>query len=102
AAKAAHDAGCRGATDVTGYGLLGHLRELLEASGCGAEIDVGSVPLLEGAREMAAAGFVPGGSRRNLEWVEPVVDRGAVDDLTVALLADAQTSGGLLVCWPRG
>jgi selenide, water dikinase len=101
AARAAHDAGCRAATDVTGYGLLGHLREMLEASGCAAEVNVTDVPVLDGTRQMAAEGVLPGGSRRNLEWVGEKLDRGVTDDVSVAVLADAQTSGGLLICWPE-
>lgn len=101
AADAAHDAGCRAATDVTGFGLLGHLREMLEASGCAATLFADRVPLLPGVRHFAEKGILPGGSRRNLEWVEPSLDRGDADDVTVAVLADAQTSGGLLLCWPK-
>jgi selenide,water dikinase len=84
------------ATDVTGFGLLGHLLKLCRASGVGAQIDAAAVPYLDGARESLEAGFVPGGSRRNLDWVRPHVDaRVGTDELL--LLADAQTSGGLLV-----
>jgi selenide, water dikinase len=100
AAEAAHDAGCRAATDVTGFGLLGHLREMLEASGCAATLFTDRIPLLPGVRHFAEKGILPGGSRRNLEWVDPWLDRGDTDDVTVAVLADAQTSGGLLLCWP--
>jgi selenide,water dikinase len=100
AAQAAHDAGCRAATDVTGFGLLGHLFELLAASGCGADVHVGAVPLLPGVRRFAERGILPSGSRRNLDWVAPALRRGSVDSVTVAILADAQTSGGLLICWP--
>jgi selenide,water dikinase len=100
AASAAHDAGCRAATDVTGYGLLGHLREMLDASSCGAHLDVAAVPVLEGALALARRGVLPGGTRRNLEWVTPVVDAPDVDEAVLAVLADAQTSGGLLLAWP--
>jgi selenide,water dikinase len=55
-----------------------------------------SIPVLDGVRELATAGFVPGGSARNLRWVEDRLDRGGVDDITVTLLGDAQTSGGLV------
>ena len=71
---------------------------MLRSSGVGARLDVAAVPLLEGARDAVRAGFVSGGTRRNLEWVQPFLDVGAgvsADDLL--LLADAQTSGGLLV-----
>jgi selenide, water dikinase len=96
AATAALRAGATGATDVTGFGLLGHLSQMARASGVGATVDAAAVPLLPHTRDLAAAGYVPGGSRHNLAWVADRVDRGPVDDLTVTLLADAQTSGGLL------
>ncbi len=96
AAAAALDAGATGATDITGFGLLGHLGRMAEESGVDATIDAGAVALLPGARALAEDGYVPGGSRRNLDWVAPHLDTGAVDELTVLLLADAQTSGGLL------
>ncbi len=96
AARAALDAGATGACDVTGFGLLGHLRRMVQASGVDAVVDAHAVPILPGARELAAAGNLSGGSGRNLAWVDERLDRGGVDDLTVALLADAQTSGGLL------
>ena len=96
AARVALDAGATGATDVTGFGLLGHLGRAVMESGVDAEIDVGAVPLLEGARALAATGSIPGGSRRNLAWVDERLDRGNHDELDVLLLADAQTSGGLV------
>lgn len=96
AARTALAAGARCATDVTGFGLLGHLLKLCRASGVDAEIEAAAVPYVAGARESLAAGFVPGGSRRNLDWVRPHLDAG-VDDDELVLLADAQTSGGLLV-----
>ncbi|MDP9250502.1 MAG: selenide, water dikinase SelD, partial [Chloroflexota bacterium] len=96
ASRAALAAGAVCATDVTGFGLLGHLYKLLRASGVSAEIDSASVPYVDGARAALAAGFVPGGSRRNLDWVRPHL-RSEVDDDELLLLADAQTSGGLLV-----
>jgi selenide,water dikinase len=96
AAAAALDAGATGATDVTGFGLLGHLARMAAASGVDARIDVAAVPFLPGTRELAGAGIVPGGSRRNRDWVATVVDPGTFGELDVLLLADAQTSGGLL------
>lgn len=96
AAQAALAAGATGCTDVTGFGLLGHLAKMAAASGVDVSVDVAAVPILAGIRELAAAGHVPGGSRRNLEWVAPWLETGPVDDLDVLLLADAQTSGGLL------
>jgi selenide,water dikinase len=96
AARAALDAGHACATDVTGFGLLGHLLKLCRASGVDAEIDAAAVPYIEAARASLAEGFLPGGSQRNLDWVRPHVDAG-VPDGELLLLADAQTSGGLLV-----
>jgi selenide, water dikinase len=96
ASRAALAGGATCATDVTGFGLLGHLLKLCRASGVDAEIDAAAVPYLEGVRAALAEGFVPGGSRRNLEWVHPHLESG-VDDDELLLLADAQTSGGLLV-----
>jgi selenide,water dikinase len=98
AAAAALEAGIEAATDVTGFGLLGHLYKLARASGVTAVVDAAAVPYLAGARESLAAGFVPGGSRRNLDWVRPHLCAGAgIDEDELVLLADAQTSGGLLL-----
>jgi selenide, water dikinase len=96
ASRAAVGAGHRCATDVTGFGLLGHLHKLARASGVTAVVDAGSVPYLDGARQSLADGFVPGGSRRNLDWVRPHLATELPED-ELLLLADAQTSGGLLV-----
>ncbi len=85
------------ATDVTGFGLLGHLFKLARASGVTAVLDHTAVPLIEGTWAAARAGHMPGGSRRNLEWVLPHTDTGRVGEEDLLLLADAQTSGGLLV-----
>jgi len=97
AATAAVAAGVRCATDVTGFGLLGHLYKLARASGVTAIVEASAVPYLAGARASLRAGYVPGGSRRNLDWVRPHCDLSAVDDEDALLLADAQTSGGLLL-----
>ena len=96
ASRAAVDAGLRAATDVTGFGLLGHLMKMMRASGTTAVIDAAAVPYVDGARTSLADGYVPGGSRRNLDWVRPHLDA-SVDEDELVLLADAQTSGGLLV-----
>jgi selenide, water dikinase len=96
AAEAALAAGAAAATDVTGFGLLGHLNRLAGASGVGAVIDAAEVPVLPGVRDLLAAGFVPGGSQRNAEQADRYLD-GPVDDTIRLLLADAQTSGGLLL-----
>ncbi|WP_041371700.1 selenide, water dikinase SelD [Nakamurella multipartita] len=98
AADAALAAGAKAATDVTGFGLLGHLHKMVRASGVGAVIDRGAVPVLEAARQALRDGFVPGGSARNLDWVRPHLRAGAgVTEDDLLILADAQTSGGLLV-----
>jgi selenide,water dikinase len=96
AARAALAAGATGCTDVTGFGLLGHLAKMAAASGVDVVLDVDAVRLLPDVRDLAAAGTVPGGTRRNRDWVAPQVDAGGRDELDVLLLADAQTSGGLL------
>jgi len=98
AARAARAAGVRAATDVTGFGLLGHLRAMLAASGAGARLWAGAVPLLPEVRALAAAGHISGGTRRNLDAVAGIAifDEG-VPHLDRVILADAQTSGGLLL-----
>lgn len=97
ASRAALEAGIRCATDVTGFGLLGHAFKLARSSGVTAVIDHQKVPLIEGVTSAQRAGYMPGGSRRNLAWVAPHMDFGHVPEEVLLLLADAQTSGGLLV-----
>ncbi|GAB7052689.1 selenide, water dikinase SelD [Catenuloplanes indicus] len=97
AADAAVAAGAVAATDVTGFGLLGHLHKLARASGVTAFVDASAVPYLDGARAALADGFVSGGTRRNLDWVRPHLDADGVPEDELLLLADAQTSGGLLI-----
>jgi selenide,water dikinase len=94
------DAGASAATDVTGFGLLGHLGEMVVASGVGALVDLGAVPILDGVRDLVVRGFVPGGSKRNLSHAAAFTDFGASTDVDRAVLADAQTSGGLLIAAP--
>ena len=85
-------------TDVTGFGLLGHLRNVLERSGIAARLEAATVPLLPRAHELAARGAIPGGTVTNREAAEAYTTWGAaVDDATRTLLCDAQTSGGLLI-----
>ena len=97
ASRAALAAGLRCATDITGFGLLGHAFKLARASGVTAIIDHDAVPFIDGARTAAGNGYIPGGSRRNLAWVAPYADFSCLSDEELLLLADAQTSGGLLV-----
>jgi selenide, water dikinase len=101
ASQAALKAGVRAATDVTGFGLLGHLHRMLAASGAAARIDAAAVPLLPGAAELAAAGYISGGTRANAARMGPVtrLDPAIPAELAV-LLYDAQTSGGLLLAAP--
>jgi selenide,water dikinase len=96
ASAAAIAGGIEAATDVTGFGLLGHAYKLARASGVTISIDAAAVPYLDGARRAVADGFVSGGTRRNLAWVRPWLDTALPED-ELLLLADAQTSGGLLV-----
>ncbi|MGV9823957.1 selenide, water dikinase SelD [Gordonia sp. NPDC003429] len=98
AAAAALSAGVVAGTDVTGFGLLGHLHKLARASGVGAVIDHRAVPVVDGAREALRDGFVSGGTRRNLDWVRDHLTPGpGITEEDLLLLADAQTSGGLLL-----
>jgi len=97
ASSAAVEHGVRAATDVTGFGLFGHLAELLEASGVAATIDADAVPILEGALDVASDGAIPGGTKRNFRAVKHVVDYGGTAGPLRTILVDAQTSGGLLL-----
>jgi selenide,water dikinase len=101
ASEAAKTAGVRAGTDVTGFGLLGHLAEVLRASGVAAVLDAAAVPILEGAKEIAAAGHVPGGTKRNFRSIKESVDFGDLPSTDRTLLVDAQTSGGLLLAVPE-
>jgi selenide,water dikinase len=92
--------GVHSLTDVTGFGLLGHLKNLCDASHVTAELDLARIPFLPHARELAVAGRVPGGSRKNLAWLAPTLDAEGVPEVDRLLLADAQTSGGLLLAAP--
>jgi len=87
-------------TDVTGFGLLGHLHKMMAASGTDAVIDVAAVPTIAGVDELIDRGHVPGGTERNAEFVAPHLDVGSASPTAVTRLADAQTSGGLLVSLP--
>ncbi len=89
-------------TDITGFGLMGHLKEMVIASGTNVEIDSGKVPLIDGTFELAAAGSIPGGTRNNLEFIEDIAEWSeGITDLMKLILCDAQTSGGLLISIPE-
>jgi len=101
AGEAMRVVGIKAATDVTGFGLLGHLRQMLKVSGVSARIDSKTVPILPGALELARTERFPGGTLRNLEDVkEDVCFSEALPETTRLLLTDAQTSGGLLMAVP--
>ena len=98
AAEAALTAGVEAATDVTGFGLLGHLHRMLRASGAAGEVDAARVPFLPGAAELAGAGFVSGGTRSNEAYLRDHVElEPGLPPVVATLLHDAQTSGGLLL-----
>jgi selenide,water dikinase len=95
------EAGVSAATDVTGFGLLGHLGEMTRGSGLAAEVVLADIPLIDGVRDLAAQGVVPGGTRRNLRAASEFTAFGvAADEADRLVMADAQTSGGLLIAVP--
>jgi selenide,water dikinase len=101
ASDAAVAFGVRAATDVTGFGLLGHLHRMLRASGVSGEVYADRVPLLPGATELASRGFISGGTRANVEYLKTAVERQPeVPEVLSVLLHDAQTSGGMLLAVP--
>lgn len=102
ASRAAVALELRCATDVTGFGLLGHASHIARASGVTLHIDVRRVPVLPGAREALAAGALTGGAARNDQYLEPLVSWGRTTGDERAILVDPQTSGGLLVAVPSG
>lgn len=95
-ARVALAAGATGCTDVTGFGLLGHLGRMAIESRVRVTITFDAIPFLAGAIELARDGLMPGGSRRNLDWGRELLDAGSHDELSQLLVADAQTSGGLV------
>jgi selenide,water dikinase len=97
ARDAAVEVGVHAATDVTGFGLLGHLREMCVGSGVGCQLNAAAVPVIDGVPDLLAAGMVAGGTQRNHAFVAPDVDFGGLPEAEQLLLADAQTSGGLLL-----
>lgn len=101
ASRAALAAGAKCATDITGFGLLGHLSHIARASNVTLRVSLSRVPLLPRARELAEQGITTGGAERNEEYLERRVDWGAASDVDRTLLVDPQTSGGLVVALPR-
>jgi len=101
AAQAMQRVGVNSATDITGFGLMGHLKSMVKGSGVAAEVSLGAIPVLAGARKLLDSGVAPGGTHRNLSSVEHAVtwDPALTDDDRL-LLCDAQTSGGLLMSVP--
>ncbi len=101
-AEAMRNADAEAATDVTGFGLLGHLYRMLEASGAAAELDAGAIPLMDPRiLDLARRDVVPGGTKRNLAYVRAHTDFGDLPEPERLILADAQTSGGLLIAAKR-
>jgi selenide,water dikinase len=101
ASRAMLEVGVSAATDVTGFGLLGHLNSLLRASGVAARVRAAAIPWLPGAREAAERGAIPGGTKRNRASVAAAVTFGdRVPEVVRVLSCDAQTSGGLLIAVP--
>ena len=102
ASKAMNEAGANACVDVTGFGLLGHLRGMTRASGVGATLHFDAIPFIPGASELAENGVAPGGTHRNLDSLRPDVSWDhSITDTQKILLADAQTSGGLLISVPQ-
>ena len=102
AAEVMVEAGAEAATDVTGFGLLGHLHFMLKASGVSAMVDASTVPLLPGVLDLSRDGVVPGGTHRNHAFLQDFVEWGALTEAEQLVLADAQTSGGLLITTAEG
>lgn len=102
ASEAMTEAGIKAATDITGFGLLGHLYGMLKASGVGAKLSLSSIPTIKGVWEYAKKGHIPGGTKNNLDYVEEKVIWGdSVSKDAKYVIADAQTSGGLLISCPK-
>jgi selenide,water dikinase len=97
ASQAMLEAGAHACTDVTGFGLLGHLMEMAEASGVSFEVDAGRIPVIEGAFEYAQMGLIPGGLRRNQDFLAGKVEANGAEQSVLEVMFDPQTSGGLLI-----
>jgi selenide,water dikinase len=102
AAEAMLEVGANACTDVTGFGLLGHLCEMVEGSGVGVRLDVVSVPLIPGTRKLADIGLVPAGAYRNRKFREHLIEtEREIKASMLDILFDPQTSGGLLISLPE-
>jgi selenide,water dikinase len=98
AAEAMVEIGVNACTDITGYGLLGHLLEMCKGSNVTATIEFDSMPFMNGVFELAQDGIIPGGTKRNLEFVQDDINPAEhLAEFQLHMLADAQTSGGLLI-----
>ena len=101
AAEAMQSIGVNAATDISGFGLLGHLKGMAAASGLSARVNLGTVPVLDGVIDLLNRGVAPGGTRRNLESLEGLINWNGVGEIEQLLLSDAQTSGGMLISVAR-
>jgi len=102
AAEVMVEVGVNACSDITGFGLIGHLNEMVEGSGTSAEIQLSSIPVIDGTKDLLSNSIVPGGTLRNLESVENAVSWGeGISNDDKLLLCDAQTSGGLLISVPE-
>ncbi len=103
AAEIALECGVKGMTDITGFGFLGHAYEMAKGSNVTFEIDSSAIPIIPGALELAAQGYLTGGAKENVKYVGDNLEiKGEIDENLTHLLWDPQTSGGLLVCVPEG
>jgi selenide,water dikinase len=100
AAELARDYRVHACTDITGFGLLGHLCEMIDHTALGLRLDVDAVPLLPEVRRYAENGLVPGGTKRNFDFRRERIRGSDLDLTTLNILFDPQTSGGLLFCLP--
>ncbi|MBP7869023.1 MAG: selenide, water dikinase SelD, partial [Firmicutes bacterium] len=97
ASQAMLEAGAHACTDITGFGFLGHLMEMAEASGVWFEVDAGQIPVIDGVFEYAQMGLTPGGLRRNQDFLAGKVEADDVEQSVLEVMFDPQTSGGLLI-----
>lgn len=88
-------------TDITGFGLMGHLKEMVESSNIKVQIQFDSLPFIDTVKDLAAANIIPGGTYNNRDYVDAIVDFGKLSKTSQLLICDAQTSGGLLVALPK-